>query len=55
MMECYLANGLTEFSPATMLQKFSKGEDKAFFRQNDFLYDQIYFFRQINYEIDDSY
>ena len=31
-----------------MLQNFSKGEDKAFFRQNDLLYDQIYFLREIN-------
>ena len=29
-----------------MLQNFSKGEDKAFFRQNDFICDQIYFLRE---------
>jgi len=36
-----------------MLQKFSKGEDKAFFRQNDTLFDQICFFREIDEEVDD--
>ena len=33
-----------------MLQKFSKGEDKAFFRQNGLIYDEMYFLRESNYQ-----
>ena len=43
-----LQNKENEETDCTMLQKFSKGEDKAFFRQNDIFYYQIDFFREIN-------